>query len=60
MARVESIEAIAMCLYGRDLKENVIQKMAAEFYKVRGLITKLVEKKRCLKVISFIEGCKKC
>ena len=35
MARIESIEAIAMCLYGRDLKENVIQKMAAEFYKVR-------------------------
>ena len=47
MARVESIEAIAMCLYGRDLKENVIQKKAAELYQVRGLITKLVDEKSC-------------
>ena len=32
--RVESIEAIAECLYGEDLKETVIQKMAAELFKV--------------------------
>ena len=32
--RVESVEAIAQCLYGDDLKETVIQLMAAELYKV--------------------------
>ena len=32
--RVQSIEAIAECLYGDDLKETVIQKMASELYKV--------------------------
>ena len=34
--RVESIEAIANCLYGEDLKETVIQKMAAELFQVGG------------------------
>ena len=39
--RVESIESIAACLYGDDLKETVIQKMASELYKVKYYLSKL-------------------
>ena len=43
IVRVESIEAIANCLYGDDLKETVIQKMAAELFQVRGSSFKILE-----------------
>ena len=34
ISKVNSIEAIANCLYGADLKETVLQKMASELVKV--------------------------
>ena len=37
ISKVNSIEAIANCLYGADLKETVLQKMASELVKVRML-----------------------
>ena len=34
ISKVNSIDAIANCLYGADLKETVLQKMASELVKV--------------------------
>ena len=34
IAKINAIEAIASCLYGADLKETVLQKMASELFKV--------------------------
>ena len=60
IVRVESIEAIANCLYGDDLKETVIQKMAAELFQVRGSSFKILEDFPFFSPISLLFDSKTC